>query len=272
MTRILTEPFVVFLAIGAALFAVYAWVGDAPPPAQDQIVLTPDDEVWIAQQFETTWCRPPTEDEANALMDGYVRQEVMVREAVALGLDQNDAVIRQRLQQKMEFLLNAAAESLEPTDAELMSFLQDHPDKFAVQPRLAFEQVYLGDSPTDADVQSTLAALENGQAPETLGQRTLLAPATALLSPGGLNGSFGPGVFERAWPLPDGLWSGPIQTGYGLHLVRVTNRETGHVPGLDEIRDKVLTQWRLTKADELSAEQYQRLLSQYDVLRAGPSR
>lgn len=265
--RILAEPLVAFLALGGLLFLVYAVTGEAPEPREDQIVISPEIEGQLAVNFEQTWRRPPTEQEAEGLLNSWIRQEVLVQEALDLGLDRDDTIIRQRLQQKMEFLLSALAEALQPSDEELQAHLDENTEAFVEPTRIAFEQVYLGAAPSESLVQSVTDALQDGAAPETLGERTLLPARFALSAPTAIDSALGPGMSARISDLPAGEWVGPVQSGYGWHVIRITDRVEGRLPELSEIRDKLETAWRATKSRELMETQYANLLNRYEVVR-----
>ncbi len=264
--RILAEPLVAFLGLGGLLFLIFAMTGNAPEPREDQIVISPEIEEQLATQFEQTWRRPPTAQEAEGLMNSWIRQEVLVREALDFGLDNGDTIIRQRLQQKMEFLLSALAEALEPTDDELQAYLDENPQAFSEPARTAFDQVYLGDSPSETAAQDAIEALQNGAAPASLGERTLLPSRFELSVPTAIDSALGPGMAARILTLPEGEWSGPVQSGYGWHVLRVTDRVDERPANLEEIRDKVATAWRAEKARELMDQQYTNLLARYEVV------
>lgn len=138
----LHEPLVHFLAIGAGLFLLFAWRGDRAGGDSGRIVVTRARIEHLATGFARTWQRPPTEQELTGLVQDYVKEEAYVREATAMGLDRDDTIIRRRLRQKLEFLTEDALEALNPTDADLRSYLKDHPDAFRVEPRVAFRQVF----------------------------------------------------------------------------------------------------------------------------------
>lgn len=263
--RLLSEPIVAFGLIGVALFAVFYAMQDHTTPEPDAISVTARDMERIEGGFRAVWNRAPTTEERDALIAAHVRQEVLVREAEALGLDRDDAVIRQRLQQKMEFLLSASADALVPGDADLETYLHANADRYAIDGQVAFQQVYLGQAPNPAVVKDTLAALLAGEDPATLGQRSLL-PAALPLSPArAVDSGFGSGMFDQLEQAEPDIWTGPVTSGYGLHLVRITAREPARAPALDGVRDRVEADWRREQAEELSERQFELLRDRYDI-------
>lgn len=259
LTRALREPLLHFLLLGGLLFVGFRLLNTEPPPAPDTIIVTARDLAGLEQSFEAAWRRPPTEPERAALIDSHIRQEVLVREAQALGLHRDDAVIRQRLQQKMEFLLASSANALQPSDADLQAYLQDHADRYQQAGQVAFDQVFLGQTATLEAVDAARAALDAGADPLTLGPQSLLPSAMALTPAQAIDSTFGTGFAAILADIPAGDWAGPVLSGYGVHVVRVTRRTPPTLPDLAQIRDRVEAAWRKDKAQELAEALYQEL-------------
>ena len=178
MTRLLRDPLVHFFLIAAAIFGLYALVDDSPPPvAANALVITDDDARQLVAEFEATWRRPPSVEELDYMIGERVREEVYVREALALGLDGDDAVIRRRLQTKMEFLTESGAEALQPDDATLQAHLAANPDRFAQPALIAFEQVLLADGIGAEEADGARRADEPRQDPGDAARPTLLRRA-----------------------------------------------------------------------------------------------
>jgi hypothetical protein len=267
----LKQPLLHFFLLGAGLFALFAVVDDsAPVPDRPQILVSDQDARWLATQFEGTWSRPPTEDELSHLIEEFVREEIYVREALALGLDQGDAIVRRRLRQKMEFLTEAGAEAVEVDDATLQAFYEENADTFRIAPQLSFTQILLpADQANAADL--ILAELAAGGDPDLLGQRTLLPSRIPLAAPQSIDNIFGNGFFERLSALELGTWSGPVSSGYGTHLVRLEAVEDAILPPLEAVRTQVELQWRAEKARALRTERFEILRDQYEILRPDPA-
>ena len=268
---VLSEPLVHFLALALAIFAGYALVGADAGERQESIVVTALKIEQMATLFAKTWQRPPSADELKGLIDDHVKEEVLVRQALALGLDRDDAVVRRRLRQKMEFLNTADAEALEPTDAELGAYLAINADAFRINGMLAFEQVFLnpqrrGDR-AEQDAGSILEALLSDPAADRslLGDATLLPPELPLSDSVSIAQTFGTDFAEALDEAPLGRWVGPVASGFGLHLVRVTERVPDRMPSLDEARDAVAREWTNARRKELEDQRFSELLKGYAV-------
>lgn len=266
LRRLLREPLLHFLLIGAAIFTL-AGLGESGGPAEepDRIVLTKADQDRIQKRFQATWRRSATPDEMARLVEDAVREEIYVREARALGLDRGDAAVRQRLRQKMTFLITSAASAETPSDDVLRAYFQENPEAYRGRSRISFEQVFLGEAPGEDAVQSALTALRGGGDPDQIGQRTLMPPAMRLSSKDAIDATFGTGVFAALEDLPTGEWGGPVQSGFGVHLIRVTERQDAVVPEFATVREQVLRDWLKAEAERFEADAYQRMLDRYDV-------
>ena len=266
VSSILKEPLLHFLLIGCAIFAVFKFVDESPSAVKpDVIIVTEAEAEGLAASFARTWRRPPNDDELAALIEDRVREEVFVKEAIALGMDQNDTVVRRRLRQKMEFLAASIVEAIEPEDAALKDFYRTQGNKFEQAAQVAFEQVFLGESAADSDVATGLEMLRAHGDPGEIGVRSLIPAALPLSSAGAVDGTFGLGFFERLAALPTDDWAGPVKSGYGVHLVRITERSESAQPPFETVREKVLREWRAATQKELMEQQYGQLRERYEV-------
>lgn len=267
LKRLLREPLFHFLVIGGWLFLLWSAVsGPAPAPA-NSIIVGPERVAQLAAGYEAVWKRPPSDRELQTIVDNFVREEVYYREALALGLDRDDTIIRRRLQQKMEFLTDSGADIIEPETGELEAYYRANEEEFQDAPVVSLEQIYLGQAPTPDRIASTLAALQSdeGADPLSFGERTMLPYRTALATSTQIDGAFGSGFFAALEQLPMGEWEGPVESGYGLHLARVNDRRAARVPPLKEVRDEMLREWKQEKAAELREQVYLRLRERYVV-------
>lgn len=264
--NLLSSPLVHFFAIGGLVFAFYALTADeiVPPPAE-AITLSPAQADRLVSGFTATWNRPPTPEELTGLMRAWALEEALVREALALGLDRGDAVVRQRLKLKMEFLAESGAAALVPTEADLEAFLDRNPDRFAQPARMAFDQVLLPAEADEQDVSELKDALENGADPATFGTASLLPVAVPLTQAQVIDRTFGGGFHARLADLPPDTWQGPVESGYGRHLVRVTSRFETVLPPISEIRESVETEWRADKARDMRDSFAKTMLERYTV-------
>jgi hypothetical protein len=272
VSRILREPLLHFTAIALVIFGVYYMVTPAGPPSHSgSIVVSAGKIEQMAAIFARTWQRPPSPEELKGLIDDYVTEEIYVREAMALGLDTDDTVIRRRLRQKMEFMTSADVDALTPTDADLQAYLDNHSDAFSEAPQVAFQQVYLNPDrhpeTMDQDAAALLAALRADPEADTsvLGDASLLPYELPLTSVGSIDRIFGPEIAASVAQAEPGVWTGPVASPYGLHLIRVTARSPGRLPALAEIRDDVLREWSNAKRQDLEAARLADLLGRYDV-------
>jgi parvulin-like peptidyl-prolyl isomerase len=272
--RLLREPLVHFLLLGAALFALDAWLrpGSTATAASTEIVVSEARIASLAQNFRRTWQRPPTKEELDGLVESFVKEEVMVREALALGLDRDDAIIRRRLQQKMEFVSEEAAALSRPTDEDLASYLAANADAFRIEARVSFTQVYLDPrrraADLAADAKRLLDALNSARSPDPaqLGDRLLLLESTYENAPQAeVARLFGADFAEALVRQPVGQWTGPIASGYGAHLVRVDALVPGGTPKLDEVRPLVEREWANARRQQLSKAFYDKLRAKYTI-------
>jgi PPIC-type PPIASE domain len=273
VSRIIREPLFHFVVIGAAVFGLYALVGDSVDEPRDKIVVTEGRVQQLAQVFAKTWQRSPTSEELRGLVDAYIKEEVYYREALKLGLDRDDTLIRRRMQQKMEFVTEPSDDLLRADDSELQAFLDAHRAEFRVEPRIAFDQVFLnperaGEAALVRAKQTleTLKASGPGNVPPDVGDPTLLPASTPLSPLSSIGRSFGETFAVHLTDLPESEWAGPIKSPYGLHLVRVTQRISGYDPKLAEIRDAVEQEWRTQKRDKFQDQAYDQLLANYEVV------
>ncbi len=267
VTRLLREPLLHFLTIGGLIFLLFGGLAGPRPGPTDTIVVGPERIEQLARGFQSVWRRPPSDDELRAMIDEFVREEIYYREALALGLDRNDTVVRRRLRQKMEFLTDSAADLLAPAAGELEAYFAGNGPTYENGPRLAFEQVYLGENPVPDSVTLTLSALQSDTAAPSaaLGKRTLLPARFDLSLPGAIDGVFGQGFFERLADLPPKTWNGPVDSAYGVHLVRILESRPARTPPLEEVRDAVLRDWKATRAKEIREAHYAQLRARYVV-------
>jgi hypothetical protein len=271
--RLLREPLVHFLILGALLFGLYQWLGGpAAGAAGGDIVVTEGRIRNLTDTFNRTWQRPPTAEELNGLVEDYIREEVLYREGVALGLDRDDTIIRRRLRQKLEFVSEDAASALEPTDAELAEFLAKNPDRYRVESSLSFSQVFLDPSKRgetlEADAASLLDVLRSrGDKLDlaTLSDSLMLDSRYEAATEGDIDRLFGAEFEEALRGQPVGEWLGPLKSGYGAHLVRIDARVPGRVATLAEVRDAVARDWSAARRQQLLDEQYRQLRGRYQV-------
>jgi hypothetical protein len=272
------EPLVHFLLLGAVLFIAYGLV--SKPGSTDgpgKITVTQGQIENLVSGFAKAWQRPPTSEELAGLVRNLIREEVYCREAMALGLDKDDTVIRRRLRQKMEFISDDIAAMPEPTDADLNAYLQAHTDRFRSEQTFTFSQVYLDPEKHGEnlarDISALLARLNRaGRQAEVsaLGDSFLLERGFTAAPASEVAKQFGEKFAAKLGELSPGKWEGPVESGYGAHLVLVSERTEGRVPELAEVRDDVRREWVNAQRLELNEKFYQELLKRYSVTIESP--
>lgn len=257
------EPLIHFLLAGLALFAFFAWKGEPADPASRTIAITQEDRARLALQWEATMQRPPTDAELDSLTQTWLREEILYREALRLGLDRDDAVVRKRLANKMDFLATSIAETAQPSEATLETWLTDNPQRFADDTRYSFDQLYFAEK---SAAEAALARLNGEPEWQDLGE-TISLPRQVEDNLGKVvAGKFGESFLERLQDMkPNGEWSEPLPSGFGWHLVRLRERAAGEVPPLADIRQRVENDWRSTTLETRRDEAYQLLRDSYEV-------
>ena len=272
LRKLLREPLVHFLALGALFFAFFEWRGGGSGPGSTRIVITPGLVQHLASGFAKTWQRPPTDAELKGLVDDHVKEEIAVREASAMGLDRDDQIIRRRLRQKMEFLVEDAVDQLPPTDEELQAWLDAHPEVFRAEQRVAMRQVYFNPerrgTTARADAEKLLARLRAGGAGaggDSLGDPSML-PAELPLGPlSEVARAFGTEFAAKVDAIAPGQWAGPLESPYGLHLVLVSERVEPVRPALADVRPLVEREFTAERRTAQLQALYERLLEKYRV-------
>lgn len=263
VTKLIREPLVHFLLAGAAIFAVLGWRTAPDDPASRSIHLTREDQARLSVNFAEVMGRPPTQAELDATITRWVREEVLYREALRLGLDQGDAVVRKRMAQKMDVLAASAADAETPDDATLGKWLADHPDRFAQDLRLTFDQLYFT-SRSRAVVAKTL--LGGGADWTKVGDPVSLPARFEMANRTAVAGELGP-EFARAIEgmRPGATWQGPVESALGWHLVHVRGRQPGTLPPLVAIRGRVEDDWRADTGKARKDAAYKVLRDAYRV-------
>jgi len=272
MHRWLKEPLFHFLLIGTGIFMLYGWQTDDDVLLPDQIVFTEAHIDRLISLWERKWQRLPTQQELQSLIEQQVREEVLYREALAMGLDKDDQVVRRRMSQKMEFISNDLASLVEPDDAQLQTYLDEHPDKFAIPGRISYSQVYLNASQRGeqvyADAEKLLAELSQSTVDVDISMA-----ADSFMGGYSFNDEtdfgvarlFGRVFADTLFKLPVGEWTGPVESGYGLHLVRVDSRTDSRAPALEQVRDKVRFEWLAEQQRKTNDLLYSELRKRYDI-------
>jgi len=281
MSRFLREPLIHFLAIGALLFGLYGLAPPGHPTAvapSKEIRLSLDEITQLTQLFQSQWRRLPSPQELQRMVENKVEQEVLYREALAMGLDRNDEIVKRRMAQKMQFLAEDVAAAREPTTAELKTWFDKNSAKFAQPPRLSFRHLYFSPDRRGVrardDAQHALSKLA-GQPVDTAIAGSLADPFMFQetyrdRTPEFLGKEFGPQFALAVAQLGPGTWQGPIESGFGWHLVFVDTVVPGRVPALEEIEADVRAAWLGEQKALAWAKSYKTMRASYTVLLPGP--
>jgi hypothetical protein len=272
--RWLKEPLVHFIVGGGLLFAAYAWLNPVTPdvrPAARQVRVGAGEVRWLTETWVRRWQREPTADELRVLVTNLLKEELLSREARELGLDEGDTIVRRRLAQKLEFLVQDTARLTEPTEEELRRFYDAAPELYRTEPRISFIQVYFSRErrrDPAQDARHALATLRRAPNTDTgdLGDRLLVEGEFRDADRQTVASAFGPQFASAVFELQPGAWRGPIESGYGLHLVRVSSINAGRPRPLAEARAQVVERWREQKQREAEAMLFTRLIDKYDVV------
>ncbi len=262
---VLREPLLHFLLAGAGLFLLFNIVSEPKMTGDDQIIVTSGQIEHLVTLFVKTRVRPPSDAELRGLIENFILEEVLYREATAIGLDKDDTIIRRRLKQKMEFLVDDFS-AVDPTDETLQQFLDADPDRFQTDARISFEQVYLIDSSPEA-ANALLVALQKDEPVKTDN-----ALASGLLpghfedaSEASITSQFGASFKDALFALEPGQWTGPVESPFGLHLIRIDRIVEARVPALAEIRSVVQRDWLADRRNMARQVLFDELKAKYTI-------
>ena len=275
MRTVLGEPLLHFLMIGIALFVIYQWKAPVDSDRR-RIVITQGVVDDLVTQHVAAKGREPSSTELNHLIESYVRDEILYREGVKLGLDRDDIVVKRRVRQKIELIAEEDASTRTPTDADLSAYQAAHQARFVQPAVLTFEQVFLGPRTSGPAIVQAVAvareALRDGTDLEALGTPTLL-PLRMTHTPADLVArDFGDAFAAALESVPVGEWMGPIDSSFGVHYVRVSNRTPAAAPPLAAVRDQVVREWENERRQRARTDAYAKMRGDYEVsIEAKPS-
>lgn len=273
--RLLREPLLHFLLAGALLFGIYAWLNReaGETGGQDQAIQVTEREVnWLAETWARQWQRPPDQRELQGLVTEYLREELLAREARALELDRDDVVVRRRLAQKMTFILEDTAGFAAPADEQLRSLFDADRTRFDAPAAISFDTVYFSidkrGSRAASDARALLAGLVaagTAVAATNAGDSTLLPREMRDADQQEIAGIFGAEFAAAVMALPAGTWHGPVESAFGQHLVRITDRREAQARSFEAVRGTLAEEWRRRSEAEAKALYFRTLLERYDI-------
>jgi peptidyl-prolyl cis-trans isomerase C len=278
--KILREPLLHFLFIGAAIYLLYGAFAETAPEDTDKTIVVSAGEIeWMQTSWQKRWNRPPTPRELDGLIQQYIRETVLYREALTMGLNQHDPVIRRRLAQKLEFLAKDLVALTPPTEEELVAYFDAHRDRYQEPKLYTFTQVFFnpdkrGDATLDDAEAIKATLLARGDAIENagaLGDDFMLQsyyPAKDALE---IQKLFGSGFTQSLIELSPGQWHGPVLSGYGTHLVYVSHISEPSPPIFSEVREQVVQDWTSDRSEELNEQFYTNLRDSYTIVIEEPA-
>ncbi len=274
MKEWIREPLLHFLLIGAALFILYDLKNEGYNNDEDnQIVITQGSIDRLISLWEKKRQRLPTQAELQDMIEQQIHEEVMVREAQAMGLDKNDTIVRKRLAQKIEFITSDIAEMAEPGDEELIKFLNAHPEKFETPASLSFEHIYFNRDKRKAQAElNALELLDKLKQTEITidthmaGDPFMMGLQYDEITEFGVSRIFGKDFAIELFMLNTGDWQGPVSSSYGAHLVRISNKKSTQAVSLNTIKDKVRYEWQAEQRQLMNRAFYENLRQRYDVV------
>jgi len=273
--KLLREPLVHFMFIGAFIYLLYGVFAESIPEADDKtIVVTAGEVEWMQTTWQKRWNRPPTGKEFDGLIQQYIRETVLYREALTMGLNKHDQVIRRRLAQKLEFLAKDLVALIPPTEEELQTYFDEHQDRYQQPTLYTFTQVFIdpdkrGDATLDDAEKIKAILIEKGDAiedPGALGDSFMLQNYYPGKDQIEIQKQFGSGFTESLLALSAGEWHGPILSGYGVHLVYISSVDEPPPPVFADVRERVVQEWTADKSEELNEKFYANLREQYTVV------
>ena len=278
--RWLREPLLHFVLIGLVLFAAYTYIngGRSGTESPRQIVLSLDALQTMTAYFQSQWRRPPTAQEFQALVEDKIKEEVLYREGLVMGLDKDDTIVKRRMAQKVQFLAEDVASAHEPSTAELKAWFEKNTDKFALPSRYSFRHIYFSPDKrgknAHEDAAQALARIarqpEDSALITQVADRFMFQDYYGDRTPSAIAKEFGPQFAVAIEKLKPGSWQGPIESGYGWHLVFVDTVIPGRIPAFDEVESDVKTAWLNDQKAQAWQKAYQTMRAKYTVLLPGP--
>jgi len=276
VTDLARQPLVHFLVIGAAIAVLYAWLGDRDAVRPDRTIrITAANISRLQAEWRARWNRAPTPEELDGLIRAQTREAALYREALAMGLNEDDPVIRRVLVRKLEGIARDLVElSLSPTEQDLATYFEEHADRYQPPPLITFTHVFMDPDRrgerTLQDADAILAELQSQGRPaegiEDLGDPFMLQRYYPEKTEQRIASLFGREFARSVFELPAGRWHGPVLSGYGTHLVYVDGLTEFPAPTLAEVEDRVRQDWVDGRREEITGQYFAQLLARYDVI------
>jgi hypothetical protein len=275
VTRLLSEPLIQFLIIGACIYGAYALFGAPEEDFRDTRVHVDSARInGFISEWESRWNRPPTREEIDGLIQSYIKEDVLYRQAVAMGLNEDDPITRRRMAQKLEFLTSDLAMMVQPAEGELEQFFSDNSEAYRDPDRMTFSQVYFDpDSRGNRTLEDAAAALLKLQAADVpteesmqVGDGFMLRSDFVSVTEAEAARQLGSVFAEAVTQLEPGSWHGPVLSGYGVHLVYVYSYEKSPPAVFEEVQAVVLENWQMEQREQFNADFLDNLKARYEIV------
>lgn len=262
LRNLLRDPVLHFLLAGGVLFAVYTWIDQGRESEPGLVRISAAEVNWLRETWTRQWTREPDQQELRGLVAGYLREQLLAREARELGLEQDDTVVRRRLAQKMEFILQDTASLAEPEEAVLSKLYDSNRSLYQTPAKVSFTQLFFRSESAAGEALDRLITEES----EDLGERSLLAREHAQADQQTLSSLFGPDFAMAVFTLETGHWQGPVASAYGFHLVRVSEHLSAQPLPFEQVRERLAAQWRQDQRVQAKQRYLAALLEKYEVV------
>ena len=269
--KIIREPLLHFLLIGAIIFALYYIFNPVSNTIQTIVI---DDELVnrVGNLFQKQWGRPPNDSEWSSLIDNEIREEVYYRQALKMNLDHNDELIRRRMNQKLDFISSDLVQMQEPTDAVLQAYYVKHKSKYLLQASYSFSHIYFNADKREhakADALALLPSLpatdNNLSALTKLGDAFAFAYHTNDALAKEIDAQMGEGFAAALANLPIGKWSGPVLSGFGAHLIFINAVKPASEPDFESIKAQLLNDYRYEYQQQFNQKVYNDFKKEYNI-------
>ena len=275
LTRLFTEPLIQFLVIGACIYGAYALFGTPEEDFRDTTVHVDSARInAFISEWESRWNRPPTREEIDGLIHSYIKEDVLYRQAVAMGLNEDDPITRRRMAQKLEFLTSDLAMMVQPAEGVLEQYFADNSEAYRTPDLMTFSQVFFDpDSREDStleDASKALVKLKAAGVPTEesmqVGDGFMLQSDFVSVTATEAARQMGTGFVEAVVQLEPGSWHGPVLSGYGVHLVYMYSYEKSPPAVFEDVQAAVLENWQFEQREQFNADFLENLKTRYEIV------
>jgi hypothetical protein len=263
------------LIIGACIYGAFALFGTPEEDFRDTTIIVDANRIdAFIGQWESRWNRPPTRQEIDGIIQQYVREDILYRQAVAMGLNEDDPITRRRMAQKLEFLTSDLAMMKQPAEGELEQYFQDNQEKYKAPDQISFSQVFFDpdarEEATLDDAAEVLVQLRSAGEPDAqtleAGDQFMLQGHFPSVTEADIARTMGSGFAQAVMQLEPGQWHGPVLSGYGVHLVYVYDFQAASPPVFQDVQATVLEDWHAVQREEFNAAFFEALKKNYDII------